>query len=160
MIAERTPFFDDGLLRTTGAGATADYIREMEFMQRERLKSAVAFGFDRTLDELNTIAWECREPDWCGYPAAAVSEASVLLARLFIDRLPIGAPLPAVNAEPDGQISLEWYKAPRWIFSISFDPNGTLHYAGLFSDEKIHGSQLFFTHIPSSIMNLIMRVVR
>ena len=53
---------------------------------------------------------ECREPNWDGYGAQAVREETYHLAHRILAALPLGTSVPSVGAEPDGQITFEWYR--------------------------------------------------
>ncbi len=77
---------------------------------------------------------------------------------MFIHALPLGYPLPSVGAEPDGHLTLEWYRNPRWILSVSISPEGILYYAALFGTRDVQGSARFWVEIPQPILELIKEV--
>ena len=72
--------------------------------------------------------------------------------------LPSTVPAPEVAVEPDGMVAFEWYEEPRWVFSVSFETNGELVYAGLFGNSKTHGMECFGEQLPQSILDSIHRV--
>jgi hypothetical protein len=84
-----------------------------------------------THDELNALAIECRDANWDGHDALPVTPRHVQGARQVIDRIPADLPSPTVGADPDGQITLEWYANPQRLVSVSVDPKGWLHFAGM-----------------------------
>ena len=110
------------------------------------------------LAELNTVAQECSVRGWDGYGADPASEASIKLARELICALPESKIRPSVGVEPDGQIELEWYRAPRKTLSVSIDPNGKLHYAALIGDSESYGTEPFYGDLSKVIVDLIGRV--
>ncbi len=105
----------------------------------------------------NAIA-ECGEDDWDGYGARKVDRKSYEHSLRFLDMLPDTIPAPEVAVEPDGMVAFEWHEEPRWVFSVSFETNGELVYAGLFGNSKTHGTENFGQAIPQSILDCIRRV--
>jgi hypothetical protein len=65
-----------------------------------------------------------------------------------------------VGAEPDGHITLEWYRGPRWTLSVSVSPDGMLYYAALFGSSEVRGAEPFFGDVPDIILSLIRRVCK
>ena len=105
----------------------------------------------------NAIA-ECSEDDWDGYGAKSVDRKSYENSLRFLDMLPETIPAPEVAVEPDGMVAFEWHEEPRWVFSVSFETNGELVYAGLFGNSKTHGTEHFGQVLPQSILESIRRV--
>jgi hypothetical protein len=100
--------------------------------------------------------WEaCKAPNWDGYGALPVQEATFSNACAFTQALPLGSPPASVGAEPDGHLTLEWYQHPRWTLSISMSPEGNLYYAALFGNLEPQGIEPFLGDIPNKILNLI-----
>lgn len=67
--------------------------------------------------ELEKILKECSSDDWDGERAKPVSEEVLRNASIFLESFP-----PSV--EPDGAISLEWYRSPEKVASVSINPGG------------------------------------
>jgi hypothetical protein len=111
-------------------------------------------------DELNHIFADCLEPNWDGYGAMPVSEATYRQTYQFLEALPWGTPLPSFGAEPDGHLTLEWYRSPSRTLSISVSPEGELHYAALLGTRKAYGTEPFFGDPPRIIMDLIQQVTK
>jgi hypothetical protein len=109
-------------------------------------------------EELATIAQECSSANWDGYGAAPVSEETFDQASAFLESLPLGTPAPSVGAEPDGHLTLEWYRSPRLTLSVSASPDGDLHYAALVGPAKAYGTEPFLGEVPQVILDLIHRV--
>ena len=78
----------------------------------------------------------------------------------LVESLPLGFPKPSIGSEPDGQLTLEWYKSPRRSLSVSVDPDGLLHYAGLYSASKRYGSLARSSQsAPSELIQLVREPV-
>lgn len=118
-------------------------------------------GHSEAIDELWDIWNECRYPGWDGYESLAVEEDTYRAAYTLIESLPLGFPRPELGAEPDGQITLEWRKSPSRVLSVSVDPDGFLHYAGIFGTNKHFGTlTLFPTAPPKQLRQLVREVYR
>ena len=116
-------------------------------------------SFSDLQDELEHILDEASENNWDGFGSKAVNINSYLDSQKFVDGYPFSAmSLPEASIDPDGEISFEWHKSSDYCFSISFDGNGTLTYAGIFGINKTHGSEYFGDEIPGIIMENIKRV--
>lgn len=110
------------------------------------------------LQELLKTFEECRQPNWDGYGTQPVREESYDLAHQFLAALPLSTPMPSIGAEPDGQISVEWYRSPQRTMSVSISPNGDLHYAALLGSAKTCGREPFTVAVPKVVADLIHRV--
>ena len=140
---------------TLGFSDAADSIRKSALRQHKTLRESASFGNQVALDELSEVWDECQQPGWDGYGALPVEQATLTAAYCVIDTLPYGFPLPTIGADPDGQLTLEWRKAPRRILSVSVDPDGYLHYAGLFGANKRFGTLEFFATTPMELLQMI-----
>jgi hypothetical protein len=127
---------------------------EVTINPKERASSSKQPAFDE-LDEVNK---ECGMPNWDAHGADPVAPETVQNAHRFIEALPVEYPLPSVGAEPDGHVTLEWYRATNWLLSVSVSPEGTLHYAALLGDEDPRGSCRLDGEIPQTILYWIRRV--
>jgi hypothetical protein len=106
-------------------------------------------------EELLKTFEECRQPNWDGYGAQSVREETYDLAHQFLAALPLSTPVPSIGAEPDGQITVEWYRSPQRTLSVSISPNGDLHYAALLGAERICGTETFRARMPQVLRDLI-----
>jgi len=113
------------------------------------------------LTSLQEVYKDCSMEDWDGYGAQAVTHGAyneaLKLIRL-LQLLPPAIPLPAIGAEPDGAIGLEWYKAKQQVFVVSVDGNNTITYAGIFDGNKIHGVWSFGDTLPEVIIENLRRL--
>ena len=80
--------------------------------QRNALREST-LGHHEALEELAGVWNECRNPDWDGFGALPVEQATLAAAYMLIESLPLGFPRPSIGAEPDGHITLEWRRSPR-----------------------------------------------
>jgi hypothetical protein len=120
---------------------------------RQEVRRSV-LGHQEALEELWDVWNECREANWDGYDAYPVEQETYRAAYLLIDSLPLGFPRPSIGAEPDGQVTLEWYKSSRRCLSVSVDPDGLLHYAGLYGASKCYGTMPFIGTAPNELIRL------
>jgi hypothetical protein len=109
-------------------------------------------------DELDQIYEECRHLQGDVHGAEPIKPETLQYAHRFLDALPPEYPLPSAGAEPDGQVSLEWYRATNWLLSVSVSPEGMLYWAALLGDEDPRGSCRFEGEVPETILYWIRRV--
>ena len=112
----------------------------------------------KVFEELLKTFEECREPNWDGYGAQSVREETYDLAHQFLTALPLRTPVPSIGAEPDGQITVEWYRSPERTLSVSISPDGDLHYAALLGSAKTCCTEPFTGAVPKVVADLIHRV--
>jgi hypothetical protein len=112
-----------------------------------------------SLKELRAAFDECREPGWDGYWAEAVRPETYEFANRFLLALPAGVLTPSVGAESDGHLTLEWYRDPSRVLSVSVSPEGDLHYAALLGNTShSNGTEPFRGEVPGKILRLIGRL--
>ena len=145
---------------TKGFSDTAQFVdRTRSEAWSELRRDSMMLGLDSAVfQELADVAKECREPDWDGYGAQPVSQETLRTAFCVLQALPLGFPAPAVGAEPDGQLTLDWYRSLRRTLSVSVSPEGELHYAALSGPNRSYGTEAFIDEVPATILNLIRRV--
>jgi hypothetical protein len=138
-----------------GVSPTADYIDKVSQESRQYFDRTAAFSKQPAIDDLANTWEECRNPNWDGYDAFPVKESTLNYAYAVIQALPLGSPLPSVGAEPDGHLTLEWYRNPHWTISVSVSPEGVLYYAALLEKRDPRGSEPFLREIPKKLLILI-----
>lgn len=141
-----------------GFSDAADYLTKTEQELNDRQRESVTFSRQTAIDAIWEVWLPCKEPNWDGENAIAISETTFENAYRLIDALPHGFPSPTVTAEPDGHLNLEWYKNPRRILSVSVSPRSLLHWAALIGSEDPRGSCRFFDEVPKSLRYYIGRV--
>ena len=141
-----------------GNSSTAAYIDQINQANQRHFAQTAALSKQPAIDELLTIWAECKRPDWDGYDAFPVQESTLNYAYAVIQALPLGFPLPSVGAEPDGHLTLDWYRDPHWTISVSVSPEGKLYYAALLGNSDPRGSEPFLGEIPKRLLSLIQEV--
>jgi hypothetical protein len=146
---------------THGASETAWFVADEAEKGHRRLQDSYAFGMagKGVLSELLQTVKESCEPNWDGYGAEPVCDITYHLTHQFLKALPLGTPAPSIGAEPDGHLTVEWYRSPRRTLSVSISPEGDLHYAALIGTAKAFGTEPFFGEAPRAIVDLIHRVM-
>ncbi len=154
------PFTAFETLTSGGTSDAARFVAKRGEQGRQRLQESYTLGMGGkgVFAELGAVVNECLVPNWDGHGAAPVRYDVYLLAYQFLEAMPLGTPAPSVGAEPDGHLTLEWYRAPRRILSVSISPEGELHYAALLGPRKAYGTEPFFGEVPKVILDMIRRV--
>ncbi len=148
-----------GAMTYCGFSDAARYIEKEEQRARRHLHGSAAFGIESVLREELADVWEeCREPNWDGYDALPVSREALQNTSLFLESLPLGCRHPSIGADPHGHLSVEWYRSPRRVLSISVTADGLLHYAALLGPNETCGTETFFGEVPDTILALVRRV--
>jgi hypothetical protein len=145
-----------------GTSEQAKYVLSESEKGINKLKSLNVFGIfsQKAFENLDLVFQECSDPDWDGYSAEAVSKDCFEYAVEFIKALPLGSETPSIGAEADGQLTMEWYRAPSRTLSISISPQGELYYAALLGGRKAFGSEPFYGEVPEAIIRLINQVIK
>jgi hypothetical protein len=142
-----------------GNSPTALYLdTEAGAAKRQHFESSATFGKQSAYSELSRIWQACQSPNWDGDGAYPVETATLQNTYALINALPLGYPLPSVGVEPDGHLTLEWYRHPRWILSVSVSSHGILYYAALFGTNEARGSEVFWGEVPQRLLELIRHV--
>lgn len=148
-------------LPSRGTSETAQFVLKQTETGLDLLKNTLTFGLyeQKAFEDLRLVFEECREPNWDGYQAEPITEDTYQMAGRFLKALPLGTSMPAIGAEADGHLTMEWYRSPRRTISVSISPESELHYAALMGSSKAYGSEPFFGEVSESIINLINRVM-
>jgi|SRR5208283_3038195 len=150
-----------GAVSSQANSTTAQFVAEQVRNGWSSLQESQVLGLygKGALNDLYQVYWECQEPGWDGYSALPIADVTYELAQEFIDVLPLGTPLPAFGAEPDGQLTLEWHHSLRRTLSVSVSPDGELHYAAILGSSKNYGTEVFYGEAPKKIVDLIYEVI-
>ncbi len=143
---------------SSAVSAEARFIDTRASEGRYRLWESTSIGYGALAADVERLAEECECPGWDGYNAAPIGVDAAQAADRFVRTLPLGVPRPSVGAEPDGQVTFEWYRSARATLSVSVDPAGLLHYAALLGSASQYGTEPFLGQVPKSILDLIRRV--
>jgi hypothetical protein len=140
-----------------GVSNEAKFVARRIRCGRRYLSKSNTLGGD-AMDELGSVWKDCSVTDWDGYGAIAVTQDSLRNAYLVLESLPPGFPVPSVGAEPDGALTLEWYRSPRRTVSVSIDETCDLHYAALLGPNQQFGTEFFCGELPHRIAVLVGEV--
>jgi len=150
-----------GAASTRATSDAARHVADQIETGRRHLQNSVSFGLGEksVLNELCAVAEECKSSNWDSQGAAAIADDTYRVAYRFWEAMPLGTAVPLVGAEPDGHITLEWYRSPRRTLSVSVSPDGDLHYAALLGRRKRYGTDPFFGEVPKVILDLVAEVM-
>ena len=98
-------------------------------------------SLSRLEDKIDEVFWECRSENWDGYGASPVTEETVRQAKKLVKSLPDTNPSPSIGADPDGEISFDWYVDPNWNLTLSIGGTGRVSFSGFFGEGRIRGIQ-------------------
>ena len=141
------------------AGPVAAYVETVQRDSRDQLITSVILGMRGVLGQLDAVYGECSMDGWDGYGAKAVSPDVFRSARQFLESLPLGMESPQIGAEPDGALSLEWYRTPNRTLSVSINPDGYVYYASLMGASRRHGADPVQGGVSKDLITLINQVL-
>jgi hypothetical protein len=156
---DRTP---PAMVWTAGVSGDARFIDSTARESIQGLSRAYSLddGRMRVQEALVEQFEECSQRGWDGYGAEPVRDDTYRNAYRFIEALPHGFPMPTVGAEADGHLTLEWYRNPSRVVSVSVSPEGDLHYAALLGGTaRRNGTEPFLGDVPADLLQIIRRVL-
>ena len=131
-------------------------MRELSIhLQRSKVLGFAARG---VFWELEKTFSECGVDGWDGRKAKAITKEVLWNAKTFLESFPWGSESPEIGVEPDGAISLEWYRSPSRIVSISINPGGGVYYAAIIGAKRRHGIDPVSFSVSDDLLNLIGEV--
>jgi hypothetical protein len=107
--------------------------------------------------ELWNLFEDCNTENWDGYGAKGITPESLNVGLEFLDQLPAFVANPEVTADPDGEISFEWFKSDDMILTLSVSSERKIAFAGIFGQERPHGIENFGLEIPSTVLMYLSR---
>lgn len=142
------------------AGETAGFVDQQIENSHDMLQESNALGFAAkgTFRQLFEVFKECYSAGWDGEQAKPISVEVLQNAESFLSSFPLGMEAPEVGAEPDGAITLEWYRSPNKVISISINPDGWMYYAALIGTSKRHGADYSLMGISDDLLRTILQV--
>lgn len=137
--------------------SVARYIdREMEevsnYLHRSNTLGLIGRG---TFQELKSTFEECLLKGWDGERAEPITKQVLRHAKIFLWSFPLGFEPPEIGAEPDGAITLEWYRSPARVISISINPGGRLYFAAIIGGDRRHGDGFALFEVSKDLVKLI-----
>ncbi|MGB8225978.1 MAG: hypothetical protein WCE45_03785 [Sedimentisphaerales bacterium] len=141
---------------------TASFVAEKIEKSHDMLQESNVLGFAAkgTFQQLDEVFEECSSGGWDGEQAKPISEEVLRCAERFLRSFPLGMEAPEVGAEPDGAITLEWYRSSNKVISVSINPDGWMYYAALIGTSKRHGADFSLMGVSDDLVELILQVVR
>ena len=130
-----------------------------DFEQTSTLPSSKSKS-DEIVTELAALYKECSVEGWDGYGAAPVNEEAVNQALLLsLTVIAGGLPVPEFTADPDGEVSLNWYGANSSVISVSIGPTGHSAWAAELPDSsEAHGAFIFKGDLDDVVKKIITKV--
>lgn len=98
-------------------------------------------------------------PVWLAEGNEELQASTIVFARSFIQSLPLSFQSPAIEPEPDGDISIEWYRGKRKTLTVSINSVGTIAWAALVGSEDPRGSVNFTGKTPETILFYLTRIM-
>jgi len=97
--------------------------------------------------------------DWDGDGAKAVSQQAVEAALVLSTAFPQNLPMPAVQPEPTGEITFEWYKDSRHVAVVAVDGRFVRWSALAGTDAPRSGAEPYLQALPAATINVIREVL-
>ncbi len=134
-----------------GFSETAKELGQVLRDEAKRQDETVTFSPQPLYDQLIDVFQQCSLPGWEGEESEPVDRGALMIAKDFVEALPVAYRNPTISGEPDRHISLEWYVHPYRILTVSIDPEGILHWAALIGEEDPRGSCPFYGEMPRRV---------
>jgi len=150
------PQIDDCLgFRSFGSTGVSDVATQVEQAVEESLNHYLESRLEVLVPEIVSLHGVS---DGASIP---VDEHTVLAAVQFAYSLPRFGPMPEVSADPDGEVSFDWFGPSGEMFSVSVNKNKRLAYAGWFGEmSRIHGIEKLAESCPPQIVRGIQKATR
>jgi hypothetical protein len=149
------PWVDRGISNEAGA------LRKLTITAAE-FRNSVTLGEPKRVAQqaLDAACIAAQEDNWDGMGSAQVEPSTYSYASQFLHILPAHLPVTDIAVDTDGEILFEWDHGPRKTFSVSVSRDGTLTFAGLIGQAKIHGTEHLHEALPLVVAHFLERVAR
>jgi hypothetical protein len=143
------------------SGDTAKFIAQRRESSYDLLQSSNELGLSAkgVLQQLSEIFEECSHDGWDGGNAKGISSETMQNALKLLSFFPLGIEAPDIGAEADGAITLEWYRSPDKVISMSINPGNLLYYAAIIGTKRRHGMDFILTGVSEDLLELISFVI-
>ena len=143
------------------SGEDAYFVGQKREESFELLQESNAFRFiTQCIQQLAEVFNECSIKGWDGEQAIPISKEVLIWTIKILRSFPLGIEPPEIGAEPDGAISLEWYRSPDRVISISVNPDGCLYYAAIIGIKRRKGMDTAWFDVSEDLLELISQVTR
>jgi len=132
------PLWAFSSLTLTGSNSEiGDFVGETLDSFQDHIESCGSFCVSKSqaLEELVALYEEASENNWDGEESLKVDYEAFEKAFLLLESMPETWEKPEIDAEPDGEISIEWYVEPYRRISVSMGKENRIAYAWLKGDE-------------------------
>lgn len=149
--------------RTAGFSCAATFVRQQLGQVLNHKLSSLSLGraIQMAHAQLQQVFEECSSPAWDGYGAEPVTFEAYINARRVLDALPPDIAMPTFGAEPDGHLTMEWYRTKSHLLSLSVSPEGDLYYAALLAGgRRRSGKEPFLGDLPADLLRIIRQLNR
>lgn len=99
----------------------------------------------------------CLFPDWDGYGARALSEASMSYIRRFLAVLPETISRPDLVPEPSGDLTMVWRKNGYHLI-VGINPTGRVIWGGTTPQGHVHDDAAFQSRVPKTLLSLLYQI--
>lgn len=113
---------------------------------------------DFLFNEIERIKRNCSEFDWDGYDAEPVPIEAIRMARELVKSFPDDFPVPEIGADPDGEVSFDWFNEDGGILTASINGEGRIAFAYVDNVDSIRGSIYFIEEFPKELFDLVTTV--
>lgn len=163
-MANPTNTFNQYMYMSSGTSGEADrvynlYEDALKELRETELYSKEFEKIEKIIKSLNHVFTETCVENWNDEGAMAVTYDTFQKACEFINFLPKILPEPEISADPDGEISIEWYGKNNRVFSVSINGSGKLSYAALYGNKSFHGVEYFNCEIPKRLLRDIKEIL-
>ncbi len=141
----------------TGISVEAEQLFHDELLRSIESASIASVDRDHVVREAVGWAERASTDDWDGEGGRRVEQSTLRYATRFLWSLPREVSAPSVLVDRDGDYVFDWDSQDS-TFSVSIGRDGTLTFAGLFRDGKVHGRELLGSMIPATVLLGISRV--
>jgi len=141
------------------ASETAGFVAQQREDSFDILQESNALGSaaEGIFQQLLEVFEECSSEGWDGEQAKPISVEVLQYAIRFLNSF-LGIKAPEVGAEPDGAITLEWYRSPNKVVSISINPDGWVYWAALIGTSRRHGADYALMGVSDILLKIILQV--
>lgn len=84
--------------------------------------------------------------------------ATFARARMLLDTIPSGFPVPDIGLDPDGEVAFDWIRRDRTMVSVSIGSEGDPSYAAGLVDGTAYGFLHWEDRFPVALTDLLRRL--
>lgn len=114
-------------------------------------------SLQQLLQELDDVYFKCSKKNWDGYKAKPANKSLRFAVEKLLLGLPPDIPNPNISCDPDGEISLEWFRAKDRVFSISIGEKWVASYVVLDRASRFRGTETFSTGSIPPVLLFVLR---